>query len=204
MSDRELVLKRVRAAVAGSARAPIAGGRPAYAEAERYRYGLDRFRKMLETNSCTLAEAPALADVPDAVAGHLRGQDLPLRIAVEPGELAGLAWADAGIELAAQLRDDEHTAVTGVRAAIAETGQMAVDSSTPANRLSLLAELHVAVVKAADVVPSLDDLGTVLGTAPPGVISLIAGPSRTGDIQQSLVMGAHGPRAVLAVLVAEG
>ncbi len=56
---------------------------------------------------------------------------------------------------------------------------------------------EIAILRAADIVAHLEDVK--LGTLP-ATVNLITGPSRTGDIEQTLELGAHGPKA-LAVLI---
>ena len=95
--------------------------------------------------------------------------------------------------------------VTGVFCALAETGTLAMVSGadTPASA-SLLPETHVAVVPVARLVPHMEDawdlMRAELGQLPRAV-NFISGPSRTADIEQSVVLGAHGPYRVHIVLV---
>ena len=95
--------------------------------------------------------------------------------------------------------------VTGAFCALAETGTLAMVSGrdTPASA-SLLPETHIAVVPLARVVPHMEDawdlMRAELGQLPRAV-NYISGPSRTADIEQTLVLGAHGPYRVHIVLV---
>ena len=59
--------------------------------------------------------------------------------------------------------------------------------------------LEIAILRRADIVPELEDVLTRLG-ALPSTLNLVSGPSRTGDIEQTMELGAHGPKS-LAVLV---
>jgi L-lactate dehydrogenase complex protein LldG len=95
--------------------------------------------------------------------------------------------------------------VTGAFAALAETGTLMLltGPDTPAT-VSLLPETHVALVAASRVVSHMEvawDLArAACGELPRGV-NFISGPSRTGDIEQKMVLGAHGPRNVHIVIV---
>ena len=97
--------------------------------------------------------------------------------------------------------------VTGVDYAIAETGSCALLARKGVSRLvSLLPPVHVAVVERGQVLPSLDELFTlrrdqILKGERRGYMNIISGPSRSGDIEQKLVTGVHGPRAVHMVLL---
>jgi L-lactate utilization protein LutC len=98
-------------------------------------------------------------------------------------------------------------AVTGVDYAIAETGTCVIAARRGVSRLvSLLPPVHVALVERDQVLPGLDELFTLrrrdfLEGRQPGYMNLISGPSRSGDIDQTLVTGVHGPGEVHLVLI---
>ena len=106
-------------------------------------------------------------------------------------------------------RSDESDAdlvgITGCFCAVAETGTLMMCSSpaTPA-AVSLLPETHIAIVLASRILPYMEDAWDLarkeLGTLPRAV-NFISGPSRTGDIEQTIVLGAHGPYRVHLVIV---
>ena len=99
--------------------------------------------------------------------------------------------------------------VTGVDYAVAETGSVVVVPGTGLSRLvSLVPPVHVALVRPQDVVASLDDVflfrrlqyyrnGGDMGS----YLNFITGPSRTADIEQTIVIGVHGPKEVHMVLL---
>jgi L-lactate dehydrogenase complex protein LldG len=85
--------------------------------------------------------------------------------------------------------------ITGARAAIAETGTLVLDASLERARLvSLLPEIHLAIVRSDQVVADLTEHFESLGSTPPAAITMITGPSRTADIELTLAIGVHGPR----------
>ncbi len=86
--------------------------------------------------------------------------------------------------------------------AVAETGSI-VQTSLGGKTLlpGLLADVHVALVPRAAFVDRIDDCLAALAETPPRNISFLSGPSRTADIEQTLTIGAHGPRKMIAVLV---
>jgi L-lactate dehydrogenase complex protein LldG len=93
--------------------------------------------------------------------------------------------------------------ITGVDWLIAETGSMVMLSrSGQARSLSLLPPLHIAVASAEQILPDLFDLFAP-GLIPtlPANITLITGPSKTGDIELKLVTGVHGPGEVHVVII---
>ena len=97
--------------------------------------------------------------------------------------------------------------VTGVDHAIAETGSVSITAGSGVSRLiSLLPPVHIAVVRPNQIVPSLDELfsirrGEFLERGSLNYTNIISGPSRSGDIEQTLIKGMHGPREVHMVIV---
>lgn len=96
--------------------------------------------------------------------------------------------------------------VTGCVALVAETGSVLVTCVDNGGRaVSVLPPHHVVIARAGQLVAGLREAFGVLRTAHPGVlpsqVSFITGPSRTGDIERILVLGAHGPRRLTVVLI---
>jgi L-lactate dehydrogenase complex protein LldG len=92
--------------------------------------------------------------------------------------------------------------------AVAETGTLAVDARPGQERcVSLLPPMHVAVVLEEQIVPDLYDLIDLLdqrGPAElPSNLTLITGPSKTGDLELQLTTGVHGPGQIHVVVVRE-
>ena len=97
--------------------------------------------------------------------------------------------------------------VTGVDYAIAETGSCVLLARSGVSRLvALLPPVHVAVVERGQVLPSLDELFTLRRYSQVegrrlGYMNIVTGPSRSADIEQTIVKGVHGPGNVHMVLV---
>jgi L-lactate utilization protein LutC len=95
--------------------------------------------------------------------------------------------------------------ITSVDWAIAETGSLALRAQSGQGRsVSLVPPLHVALLEPSQIVPDLFDLFRELETHKaefPSNITLITGPSKTGDIQLKLTTGVHGPGEVHAVVI---
>jgi L-lactate dehydrogenase complex protein LldG len=164
-----------------------------------------RFCARAEASASSCDRVPAMAEVPGAVARYLEAHRLLRSGCVWP-RLAGLDWKGVGLELEPRAaRAEDKLGVTGAFCALAETGTLAMVSGpeTPASA-SLLPETHLAVVPVARIVPYMEDswdlMRAELGELPRAV-NYISGPSRTADIEQTLVLGAHGPYRVHIVLV---
>lgn len=95
--------------------------------------------------------------------------------------------------------------VSGCECLVAQTGGILVTSASSGGRvLSVLPPHHVVIASASQLVGDLADAFGVLrknGGAPPAFVSFITGPSRTGDIERILVLGAHGPKKLTLLLV---
>lgn len=117
------------------------------------------------------------------------------------------ALARAGFSVHTDASDETlfsvDAAITGVEFALAETGTLVCQSG--AGRLrggSLIPPLHIALVKATQLVPDLYDYFARFGPGAelPTNVNLITGPSKTADIEGVLVTGVHGPREVHVIL----
>jgi len=89
--------------------------------------------------------------------------------------------------------------------ALAETGTLCVVSGvgTPSGA-SLVPETHVAVVQAARIVAHMEDARDLMRAEPgrlPRAVNYVSGPSSTADIEQTVVLGAHGPARVHMLIV---
>lgn len=106
------------------------------------------------------------------------------------------AWSDT-------LFNDTDAALTDTRGAIAETGSLIVwpDESAP-RLMSLVPPVHIALLKADHLYWTLSEAMTDQNWANglPTNALLISGPSKTADIEQTLVYGAHGPRELIVLL----
>ena len=135
----------------------------------------------------------------------LNALNLPRSGCVWPA-LAHIDWASSGLILEPRgANDDDAIGVTGSFAALAETGTLMMVSGprTPAT-VSLLPETHIAIVAASRIFAHMEDGWDLarreLGQLPRAV-NFISGPSRTADIEQTMVLGAHGPYRVHIIVV---
>ena len=169
------------------------------------------FRAEVERSAATLADVAASADVPAEIARYLRELNLPATLRMgEDARLAAMPWGDTALEIEHGPADGgDLNAVTAAFAGIAETGTLAlVSGGDNPTTLNFLPDNHIIVVFAEDVVgdfeEALANLRAHFGFELPRTVNFITGPSRSGDIEQTLLFGAHGPRRLHVVLVAEG
>jgi L-lactate dehydrogenase complex protein LldG len=218
MSSREDILARVRANLGVKAddaarrelaRATVAsrvqGPRPLVDDDPAAL--AERFAAKSAAMSSTVERLNSMAEVPVAVARYLAGLQLGTAVVCWPS-LAGLDWAGAGLDAAARAANgDDPVGITGCFCAIAETGTlMLLSGPETAATTSLLPETHIAVVPVSRIVPAMEEGFTLLRNEHselPRAVNFVSGPSRTGDIEQTIVLGAHGPYRVHLILVAD-
>jgi L-lactate dehydrogenase complex protein LldG len=175
-----------------------------------------RFRAMSERMASTVDEVPRRTDAPAAIARYLQAQSLGTEAVIWP-LLADLDWQGAGVhaDVRPPRRDEtlgsDKVGITGCFCALAETGTLVLLSGPQSYASThLLPETHIALVPASRIVATMEDafalmraeLGGVQQMMPRGV-NMVSGPSRTGDIEQTIVLGAHGPFRVHLVVLAD-
>ncbi len=168
-----------------------------------------RFVAQSERLQSSVARLSSIDEVPGAVAAYLQSRGLGDRAVIWP-TFEQLDWKSVGlgVEARAPVRDDpvpDLVGITGCFAAIAETGTLALLSgaSSPAS-MALLPETHIAVVPKSRIVAHMEDVFALLRHErgePPRALNFVSGPSRTGDIEQTIVLGAHGPYRVHLLLL---
>lgn len=125
-------------------------------------------------------------------------------------KLDAIPWSAAPMLQIARGKPDpsDEVGLTGAFAAIAETGTLMLLSGPESpSTLNFLPETHIVVVKAGEILGSYEDGWAKLRQAAgalPRTVNFITGPSRSGDIEQTLQLGAHGPRRLHIVLVDDG
>lgn len=166
---------------------------------------VSRFRKCCISLSSTVDEVANLDQVPAAVARYLTGNDLP-RAGVCWPELSRLDWAGAGVPVEVRpATGEDKVGITGTFCAIAETGTLMLLSGPDTHpKTSLLPETHIAIVPVSRIVRSMEDAWDQLRAERgelPRQVAFVSGPSRTADIEMTLVLGIHGPFRVHIILV---
>jgi len=92
---------------------------------------------------------------------------------------------------------------------VARLGTVMVSSIiSPGRRMTVFPEIHVVVAYSSQLVPDLKDalinIRKKYENNFPSLISFITGPSRTADIEKTLVLGAHGPKELYVFLIEDG
>ncbi len=169
------------------------------------------FCQWAEFNNATIARI-GTADVPGEVTAFLARNNLPATVAMAPSPLLeGYNWASEKMLSIRRGRGEggDQVSITGAFAGIAETGTVVMASGPdhPVS-LNLLPDTHIVVLREGDIVSGYEDVWTRLRERygkdrMPRTVNTITGPSRTGDIEQTIELGAHGPRRMHILVVRE-
>src|SRR3954471_13215183 len=173
---------------------------------------IDLFVAMAEEVQTTVARIASEAEIPAEVARYLAAENLPAELVMAPDPaLDVIPWHERPLLHIRRGRAEPGDAVslTPCLAAVAETGTlMLVSGEDTPTTLNFLPDTHIVVLRAGQVVAGYEDAWDLVrgkaGGDPqswPRTVNLITGPSRTGDIEQRIQLGAHGPRRLHVVLV---
>jgi L-lactate dehydrogenase complex protein LldG len=169
------------------------------------------FKAQAEMVQASVATVVSAAAVPNEIARYLRDNNLPatVRMGTEP-RFAGLPWQDTalGVAIGASIGNDP-TAVSHALAGVAETGSLVmVSGADNPTTLNFLPDNHIVVIQATDIEGDYETIWSRLRATYgkgnlPRTVNLITGPSRSADIEQTIFLGAHGPRRLHIVIIDE-
>lgn len=174
---------------------------------------LELFVQMAEGVACTVERLAGAEDIPAAVAAYLREHNLPPELAMAPDPwLAGLDWASQPLLTVRQgrPRNEDHASLTPAFAGVAETGTLVMTSGPDhPTTLNFMPDHHIVALRTSQVVGAYEEAWAQLreayrqddGFAMPRTVNMITGPSRTGDIELTIHLGAHGPRSLHILLI---
>lgn len=222
MTARDAVLGKIRrslhtgpnddarhAAVADRLAAHRAGLIPARGQRDA-RGRVDLFLEMADKVAASTERLASADDVPAAVARYLRSKNLPqaIRRGVDP-RLTGLPFDREPQLTVAEGRSDGHdlAGLSHAYAGVAETGTVVlVSGADNPTTLNFLPEHHLVVVKASDIAGDYETVWSRVRATfgegkMPRTVNWITGPSRSGDIEQTILLGAHGPRSLHLLVV---
>ena len=172
------------------------------------------FVKNVEKEFGTVSRLPDDAAIPAAIAEYLAQQNLPPALVAAPHpEIAALPWADRPLLQVEHraARDSDAVSLQHAFAGIAETGTLMFPSARERpTTLNILAETEIVLLRASRIVGAYEEAWDLLraenedaktGGFMPRNVMLVTGPSRSADIEQTLELGAHGPRRLHVLLV---
>jgi L-lactate dehydrogenase complex protein LldG len=178
---------------------------------------LAMFKSFIEEADTSVAVVPDAAAVPKAVTAYLAGHNLPAEAAMAPdAALDAYPWDTQPMLRLRRgpARESDAVGITPAFAAIAESGTLMLTSGADRpTTLNFLPGTHVVILRKDQLVGSYEQAWAKLrhsaaahnndkgGEAMPRAVNLISGPSRTGDIEQQLFLGAHGPVRLHIIVV---
>lgn len=213
---RKAIFQRIRSAqgrsevVTAEERARVAEYLAAHSQGPRPKLPgdlLTHFETQARRMSDTVERVEDRNAVPEAVGRYLKSVGVPPK-AIAWNTLTDLDWVGAGMEIEFRKPvDSDLVGITGCYCAVAETGSlMLLSGSDTFASASLLPETHIAVLHSSRIVAGMEDAFALARKERgelPRATNFISGPSRTGDIEQTIVLGAHGPYRVHVIIVDE-
>lgn len=161
----------------------------------------ERAIEQMESVLMSVVRLQSRDDIVEAVRHWCESEGIEGPLTVAPA-LASLAWP--GETHVGAATGVEATSVTPCLAAVAETGSLVLtsDAKTPTT-LNFLPENHVVVLHENQILAHVDDVFPALRNCSPlpRTVNFVTGPSRTGDIEQTIEIGAHGPRRMHVLLL---
>ncbi len=218
MTSRETFLNRVRQPLHRAKGAPLSEARPQIdpTVARLLNNDADVTAVFMEQARATGMDvrqvtADGLADAVLALLKEAGAKRIALAAATgSPVAALRSKMETAGMTVATSLDEqfDTDAGITDVRAGIAETGTLVcVTDSDHSRGPSLIPPVHIAVVRASDIVADMFDYFAAVegqtGQAMPSSTAFITGPSKTADIEGILITGVHGPATVHVLVVGE-
>jgi L-lactate dehydrogenase complex protein LldG len=222
MNARDAILSKIKGQVAGNSvetarRAAVANRLASAPKGVIPQRGqldasglIELFCDRAQAVQATTKHVDTYDEIPDAISDYLRQRNLPQSIRMgEDERLGSINWSDWPQVTTAvgPTAGDDPIGLSHANGGAAETGTLVLTSgSENPTTLNFLPENHIVVIKAQDIEGDYEAaLGRIRETygkgRMPRTVNLVTGPSRSADIQQKLLLGAHGPRALHIIVV---
>ncbi len=167
------------------------------------------FQANLQKSGAKVTRVRSMRALPEAIATALKEQDLPLRLrAGNDAAFSALRASPGPLEiLSGPALPDDAVALSRAVGAAAETGTLFFTSGADnPSTLNFLCETHLAIILAEDISGSYEEVWAKIRAQygageMPRTVNLISGPSRTADIEQTIVLGAHGPKNLVVFII---
>jgi L-lactate dehydrogenase complex protein LldG len=163
---------------------------------------VERFTMRARAADATVEMLDGFEDVPECVAGLLRARNLAAKVCLPPASQLRAFGLEQKLSISTAAPGPDDTAIAMAAFGVAETGTLVYPSSAarPAS-WHFRPGFEIAVLRADDIVADLEAVLPALRRNWPATLNLVTGPSRTADIEQTLELGAHGPKALAVLLV---
>ena len=168
------------------------------------------FTEKAESVQTTVDNVKSLGEVPNAVAKYLRDNNLPSVLQMgDNTELESIPWKNSPhLQIERSINTDAETvAISHAHSGVAETGTIVLNSGkeNPTGN-NFLPQAHIVVIDANTIEGDFESTWSKIRKKfgkgiLPRTVNMITGPSRSADIEQTLLLGAHGPRALHIIIV---
>jgi len=159
---------------------------------------VERFTAIATAIGSKVVEIASLEEIKEYVATHF---DVQSRIISSFSDLANIAETNIS-EFDPHELENVDLAILKAEIAVAENGALWVPEGNTMQRVLPFITQHLALVVSKNaMVPTMHQAYEIIGDSEYGYSAFIAGPSKTADIEQSLVLGAHGPRSMIVFLL---
>lgn len=167
---------------------------------------LERFISKVENVAATVKCIKNTTDLSAAVYEYLSRNNIEPNLVAAPSEtLKKVNWQE---EITVEYRaaqDKDMSTLTMAVAGIAETGSLVLCSSNNSpTTLNFLPDNNICIIQQDKIYPYMEDAWDLLrkqGKGMPRAINFITGPSRTADVEQTIQLGAHGPRRLHVIIL---
>ncbi len=210
---RETILARIRHTLRGDdktlndvavkppLRQPSCGPQPSWQEDD-----VSRFINKLEGVAGSISHISSTDEVVPAITAYLQQHDIPLNLVnARSSILDGIAWSDDFMVEQRKATGADTTVLTEAYAGVAETGSLVLLSGADSpTSLNFLPDNYLCILKRENLVRHIEGVWQRLRqeqTGLPRAINFITGPSRTADVEQTIQLGAHGPRRLHVILL---
>ncbi|WP_293265376.1 lactate utilization protein [Neptunomonas sp.] len=166
------------------------------------------FIEMATEAAAQIYQLESINDVPKTCASWLQDHQIDTLVTASDEAITSLDWSSATdlacVQRVAEIGDA--ASLTTSFAGIAETGTLMLHSgATSPTTLNFLPDNHFVILKRSDIVGPYEDVWQKLRETTKGdlprTVNMITGPSRSADIEQTLQMGAHGPKDLIILLI---
>lgn len=169
---------------------------------------LECFIAMLEKQNAQVKELAAPSELPEAVSAELMQRNFPQRLRTGADDMfAEINWDSTLEHLAGPAHRDDFASLSRALVGAAETGTLFLASGADnPSTLNFLPEMHMVAIRREDIVGSYEKAWSRFRAAYgrrrlPRTVNMISAPSRTADIEQTLIKGAHGPKELVVFIV---
>lgn len=164
-----------------------------------------RFIEKVKDAAGTLTSINADDSLPSVIIDFLQSNSLPRSLVLSSHPmLNAIDWPRDLEHSTRTAKASDHCSVTVAFAGIAETGSLVMLSGveTPTS-LNFLPDNFIAILRRERIVPYIEDAWSLIRKecgGMPRAVNLVTGPSRTADVEQTIQLGAHGPRRLHIIL----